>query len=101
NPRMLLVHPVQEVVRAAPALLGLLIAGSNNGHGNLWALAGVAIAIGAGTLRWFTTSFRITPEQVQVRRGLLRRQLRAVSRHRVRAGDGGPHPRQPVAGPGR
>ena len=80
SPRMLLVHPVQEVVRAAPALLGLLIAGSNNGHGNLWALAGVAIAIGAGTLRWFTTRFRITPEQVQVRRGLLRRRLRAVSR---------------------
>ena len=98
NPRMLLVHPVQEVVRAAPALLGLLIAGSNNGHGNLWALAGVAIAIGAGTLRWFTTSFRITPEQVQVRRGLLRRQLRAVSRDRVRTVDVSANPLQRVLG---
>ena len=98
SPRMLLVHPVQEVVRAAPALLGLLIAGSNNGHGNLWALAGVAIAIGAGTLRWFTTRFRITPEQIQVRRGLLRRRLRAVSRDRVRTVDVSANPLQRLLG---
>jgi putative membrane protein len=98
SPRMLLVHPVQEVVRAAPALLGLIIAGSNNGNGGLWGLAGVAIAIGAGMLRWFTTSFRITDDQVQVRRGLLRRRLRAVSRDRVRTVDVSANPLQRALG---
>jgi putative membrane protein len=95
---MLLVHPVQEIVRAAPALFGLLVAGSNNGHGGRWGLIGVAIAIGAGTLRWFTTSYRVTPEQVQVRRGLLRRQLRAVARDRVRTVDVSANPMHRVLG---
>ena len=98
SPRMLLVHPVQEIVRAAPALFGLLIAGSSNGNGALWGLAGVAIAIGAGLLRWFTTSFRITADQVQVRRGLLRRRLRAVSRDRVRTVDVSANPLQRALG---
>jgi putative membrane protein len=98
SPRMLLVHPVQEVARAAPALLGLLVAGSSNGNGALWGLAGVTIAIAAGLLRWFTTSFRITADQVQVRRGLLRRRLRAVSRDRVRTVDVSANPLQRVLG---
>jgi putative membrane protein len=87
SPRMLAVHPVQEVVRAAPALFGLLVAGSSSGNGARWGLIGVAIAIVAGTMRWFTTRYRITPEQVQLKRGLLRRQLRAVARDRVRTVD--------------
>jgi putative membrane protein len=84
---MLAVHPVQEVIRAAPALFGLLVAGSSSGNGGRWGLIGVAIAIGAGTMRWFTTRYRITPDQVQLKRGLLRRQLRAVARDRVRTVD--------------
>jgi putative membrane protein len=96
--RMLLVHPVQEVVRALPALLGLVVAGSGSGQGGRWALIGVALAIAAGTLRWFTTRYRITPEQVQVRRGLLRRSLRAVSRDRVRTIDVSANPLQRVLG---
>jgi putative membrane protein len=96
--RMLLVNPVQEVVRAMPALLGLVVAGSGSGQGGRWALIGVAIAIAAGTLRWFTTRYRITPEQVQVRRGLLRRSLRAVSRDRVRTIDVSANPLQRVLG---
>jgi putative membrane protein len=85
--RMLLIHPVQELVRAAPALFGLLVAGSSSGNGGRWGLIGVALAIGAGTMRWFTTRYRVTPEQVQLKRGLLRRQLRAVARDRVRTVD--------------
>jgi putative membrane protein len=96
--RMLLVHPVQEVVRAAPALLGLLVAGSSNGHAGTWALLGVALAIGAGTLRWFTTSYRITGDQVQLRSGLLRRRLRAVTRDRVRTVDVSANPLQRLLG---
>ncbi|KAA9373520.1 PH domain-containing protein [Microbispora cellulosiformans] len=85
---MLLVHPVQEVVRAAPALLGLLVAGtSSGGKGHLWSAAGVGLTVLFGMLRWFTTTYRISPEQVQVRRGLLNRKVLTVPRDRVRTVD--------------
>ncbi|GLW24768.1 hypothetical protein Mame01_48100 [Microbispora amethystogenes] len=88
SPRMLLVHPVQEVVRAAPALLGLLVAGtSSGGKGHLWTLAGVGLTVLFGMLRWFTTTYRISPEHVQVRRGLLNRKVLTVPRDRVRTVD--------------
>ncbi|WP_020573482.1 PH domain-containing protein [Actinopolymorpha alba] len=87
SPRMLAVHPVQELVRALPALVGLLIAGSSSGHGSAWSLVGLGLVILFGTLRWFTTTFRITPEQVQVRRGLLRRRVLTVPRDRIRTVD--------------
>jgi putative membrane protein len=85
---MLVVHPIQEVVRAAPALLGLLVAGSSSGgHGPLWSLVGVAVTVLLGTLRWFTTTYRITPEHVQVRKGLLHRKVLTVPLDRVRTVD--------------
>lgn len=88
SPRMLVIHPFQEVVRAAPALLGVLIAGtSSGGKGHLWGLAGVGLMVVVGMLRWFTTTYRITPEHVQVRRGLLTRKVVTVPRDRVRTVD--------------
>jgi putative membrane protein len=87
NPRMLLIYPIQELPRALPALFGLVVAGSSRGNGQLWSLVGVAIVVGLGASRWFTTTYRITAEQVQVRRGLLRRQLLTVPRDRVRTVD--------------
>ncbi len=96
NPRMLLVHPVQEVIRAWPLLLGLVVAGS---RGNpWWTVGGVVMAIVLGTSRWFTTTYRITPEQVQVRRGLLRRQVLTVPRARVRSVDVTAHAMHRVLG---
>ncbi|MGW5264458.1 PH domain-containing protein [Microbispora sp. NPDC004025] len=88
SPRMLVVHPFQEVVRAAPALLGLLVAGtSSGGKGHLWSVAGVGLMVVLGMLRWFTTTYRVTPEHVQVRRGLLTRKVLTVPRDRVRTVD--------------
>ncbi len=84
--RMLLVHPVQEVPRALPAIIGILVAGSANGHA-WWGLATLVLVMAAGVLRWFTTSYRITPDNVQVRRGLLRRRELSVPRDRVRTVD--------------
>jgi putative membrane protein len=98
SPRMLVVHPVQELVRAAPALFGLLVAGSSSGQGARWGLIGVALAIAAGTLRWFTTSYRVTAEQVELKRGLLRRRLRSVARDRVRTVDVSANPLHRVLG---
>jgi putative membrane protein len=85
--RMLVVHPIVELGRAVPWLAGLVLAGSRSGNGDTWGLVGVAFTIGFATLRWLTTRYRITPDQVQIRRGLLRRQLVSVSRDRVRTVD--------------
>jgi putative membrane protein len=84
---MLLIHPIQELPRALPALIGVFAAGSRSGQGELWAAAGVAIAVGLGMVRWFTTRYRVTEDRVEVRQGLLRRRLLAVSRDRVRTVD--------------
>jgi putative membrane protein len=84
---MLLIYPIQELPRALPALFGLVVAGSSRGNGQVWSLAGIAIVVGLGAMRWFTTAYRISAEQVQVRRGLLRRRVLTVPRDRVRTVD--------------
>jgi len=82
---MLLVHPVQEVRRLAGALIVVIVVG--RGDRNLWPYISLAVVIALGVIRWFTTSYRVTPTQVQVRRGLLRRSTLSVPRDRVRSVD--------------
>jgi putative membrane protein len=98
SPRMLLVHPVQELLRMAPVLLGVVLAGSRNGRGEIWGLSGVVIAVLLGLLRWFTTSYRVDAEQVQVRSGVLRRSVLSARLDRVRAVDVSANPLQRVLG---
>jgi putative membrane protein len=86
SPRMLLVHPVQELARALLPIAGIFVAGSTSGH-DWWGLASLGIVIAAGMLRWLTTTYRITPDYVQVRRGLVRRRELSVPRDRVRTVD--------------
>jgi putative membrane protein len=83
--RMLLIHPVQELLRAWPLLAGLVFAGAAGE--SWWSLAGAGLVAGTGVFRWFTTTYRVTTEQVQVRHGLLRRQVLTVPRDRVRTVD--------------
>lgn len=85
--RMLLIHPVTELIRLAPAIIVLLVANIGSGSGLIFAVAAAVLAVALGLMRWFTTTYRITPEQIQVRSGLLRRELRSVSRDRVRTVD--------------
>ena len=92
SPKMLLVHPVQEVARALFPILLAVFAARNSGNGPLWALAGTGVAVGFGVLRWATTSYRVGEDQVQVRRGLLRRQVLSIPRDRVRTVDITAHP---------
>ena len=87
DPRMLVIHPVIEIVRAFPALIGLFIAGQGSGHGSRWSLVATALVAAAATLRYFTTRFRITPAQIQLRHGLLRRRTTAAPLDRVRTVD--------------
>jgi putative membrane protein len=89
SPRMLAVHPVMELRRLIFPLVAVVLGvrSGNGGEGGWWALAIGGIGIGVGFLRYFTTSFRITPTHVQVRRGLLRRRVLTVPRDRIRTVD--------------
>jgi putative membrane protein len=89
--RMLLIHPIQEIPRALPALIGVIAAGGSGGRRGLWAALAVAIPIALGMVRWFTTRYRVTPDRVEVERGLFNRRLLAVSRDRLRTVDASAH----------
>jgi putative membrane protein len=89
--RMLLIHPIQEIPRALPALIGVIAAGGSGGQRGLWAALAVAIPIALGMVRWFTTRYRVTPDRVEVERGLFNRRLLAVSRDRLRTVDASAH----------
>ena len=86
NPRMLLVHPLRELIRYLPIIVLALIAGSVGGEPWwVYALSGFGIVI--GVLRWVTTTYRITDSHVQIKRGILNRQLLSVPRDRIRSVD--------------
>jgi putative membrane protein len=92
---MLLVHPVGEVGKALPAIIGALLAGHSSGNdasGWHWSLGITAVVALFAVLRWFTTRYRITPEQIQLREGLLRRRTRSAPLERVRTVDVTAHP---------
>jgi putative membrane protein len=86
---MLLVHPVRELGQAVPYLIGLFFAGRAVGEGQMWWLGplGVVGVVVWSVLRWTTTRYRITPEQVQLRTGLLQRKTIAAPADRVRSVD--------------
>ena len=84
SPRMLLVHPVHEVLRQIPLLVGAVVLGSATGN-PMWSVAALAITVGFGILRWFTTSFRIERDEVQLRTGVLQRKVISVPRNRIRS----------------
>lgn len=98
DPRMLIIHPVVELARALPALIGLLLAGRGSGHGSQWSLIATGIVAAAATLRWFTTRFRIAAGQIQLRHGLLRRRTVAAPLNRVRTVDVTAHAMHRVLG---
>ena len=81
---MLLVNPVQELMRFLPILVGIFVLG-NNSDRNWWQLAGVAIPVTLGVIRYLTTRYRITPTQVELQRGLLSRKVLTAPLDRVRA----------------
>jgi putative membrane protein len=88
SPRMLLIHPVHELLRELPLLIGGLVLGSTTGNQS-WTVAVLALSVVVGVARWFTTSYRIEadPEsgQVQLRAGLLHRKVLSVPRNRIRS----------------
>jgi putative membrane protein len=85
--RMLLIHPIQEIPRALPALLAAFVAGNGSGRGLIWIAVALVITLGFAFSRWFTTRYRVTEDRVEVGSGLFRRRVRAVSRDRIRTVD--------------
>ena len=82
--RMLLVHPVHEVLRQIPVLIGTVVLGSATGN-PMYAVAVLVITVGIGLARWFTTSYRIGPGDVQLRKGILQRKVLSLPRNRIRS----------------
>ncbi|WKG04401.1 PH domain-containing protein [Mycolicibacterium sp. HK-90] len=84
SPRMLLVHPVHEVLQQIPLLIGSVVLGSATGNSG-WLIAAIVLTVGVGMARWFATSYRIEPGEVRLRTGLLQRKVLSVPRNRIRS----------------
>jgi putative membrane protein len=84
SPRMLLVHPVHEVLRQVPLLIGAIVLGSATGN-PMWTFLALGMTVAFGIARWFTTTYRIEPDEVQLRTGLLQRKVLSVPRNRIRS----------------
>ena len=84
--RMLLVHPVREVGRFLPVLIGFVLFGRFS-DGGIWGLVGIGIPVTLGVLRYLTTSYRLTAGRVEVRRGLLNKRVVSTPLDRVRTVD--------------
>ena len=84
SPRMLLVHPVHEVLRQIPLIVGAVVLGSATGN-PLWSVSALTVTVGFGVARWFTTTYRIEPDEVQLRAGVLQRTVISVPRNRIRS----------------
>ncbi|ORW00945.1 PH domain-containing protein [Mycobacterium kyorinense] len=84
SPRMLLVHPVHELLRQLPLLIGAIVLGSTTGN-RWWTVAALAVTALFGVARWFTTSYRIEPDEVQLRAGVLQRKVLSLPRNRIRS----------------
>ncbi|GEL26976.1 hypothetical protein PSU4_59300 [Pseudonocardia sulfidoxydans NBRC 16205] len=85
--RMLVVAPLQHVVRLLPVLVILLFTGRGDPV-RLWITLGITVVlIVLGVIRWKTTRYRITGDRVELHSGWVRRQRRSVPRDRLRTVD--------------
>jgi putative membrane protein len=81
---MLLVHPVHELLRELPFLIGAIVLGTTTGNQS-WTVAVVAYTVVIGVARWVTTSYRIDAGQLQLRTGLLQRRVLSLPLNRIRS----------------
>lgn len=84
--RMLLVHPIQAVVKFLPAVIGAVIVGFSSGN-PLWGLLGPIVVIPYGLALWFTTTYRMGPTHIELRTGVIQRKRLSVPRARIRSVD--------------
>jgi putative membrane protein len=84
SPRMLLVHPVYELLRELPFLIGAIVLGTTTGNQS-WTFAVLGYTVVVGVARWVTTSYRIDADQLQLRTGLLKRRVLSLPLSRIRS----------------
>ncbi|WP_280458415.1 PH domain-containing protein [Nocardia carnea] len=84
--RMLLVHPVQAIMKFLPAVIGGAVLGVSSGN-PLWVLLGPVIVVPYGLALWFTTTYRMSPTHVELRTGVIQRKRLSVPRARIRSVD--------------
>ncbi|TQM57391.1 PH domain-containing protein [Humibacillus xanthopallidus] len=87
NARMLLVHPIETLVRLLPAVLVVLIARSGSDNDARWELIALPVIVAWGVLRWVTTRYRIIDGQIELQRGLLNKQTTTARLDKVRTVD--------------
>jgi putative membrane protein len=82
-------HPLTVVVMAVTFITGnivpllvLVIAGGGLGIEMMGAVFGF-VTVGAGGLRWYLTSYAVTPQAVEYRTGVLNRQARSIPLDRI------------------
>ena len=85
--RMLVVHPLQSIVQALPALALFFITGRTSDRSPWWEVGAVAVIVVFGVSRWFTTRYRVTEEAIELRSGLLFRRASSARVERVRTVD--------------
>ncbi|NLE81752.1 MAG: PH domain-containing protein [Rhodococcus sp.] len=83
---MLLVHPVNEIVKLLPVLLVSFVLGAQSGN-HLWSFLVVAGLVAYGLARWLTTTYRIGPVHVQLRQGVFQKRVLSIPRSRIRSVD--------------
>ena len=82
DPRMLLVHPVTEGGRLAIPFIGVVVLGT--GRLEWWHLLAVGIPVALGVWRYLTTQWRVTDEHLELRQGLIGRQVTRARLDKVR-----------------
>ncbi|USQ79483.1 PH domain-containing protein [Ornithinimicrobium faecis] len=89
SPRMLLVHPVRVLwSMAVPIVIAFIgISRSDGGWSVRLLPVLVILALAAGVIPWFTTHYRFTDTQLQVRKGLLNKSEKTAPLDRVRSVD--------------
>lgn len=86
DPRMMLVNPITDFAKFVPTVIPLLIAGTVAGAQG-WQFAALALPAVWGLLRYLTTTYRVSADRVELRRGLLNRRVLTVPLDRVRTVD--------------
>ena len=86
SPRMLLVHPVYELLRELPFLIGAIVLGTTTGNQS-WTFAVLAIhgRGRCGALGHHQLSHRCRHGQLQLRTGLLQRKVLSLPLSRIRS----------------
>ncbi|MBE7323889.1 PH domain-containing protein [Nocardioides sp. Y6] len=87
--RKLLLDPVSAVKQSIVPIIAVLV-GASSSDNLWWAIAAPVLAVAAalfGLVPWFTTTYRITPTQFQLRKGVFNKTTSTAPLDRVRSVD--------------